>query len=391
MVRLTRFDGRPIEKLVISSGFRVEVMKSNNTSAAVEIPAELEPYLIFEMNSNTLEIGFEQLPKGVKWPKGAIVSAKIGMKTLNSVNIKGGVSMTIDGEFETSDKVDIAVISSSMLKGLAISTSDPAEIRCSSSGIVEGSVTSPNITASIIGSSTGKLILNSNGRVALKCVSSSILKDLDVTSANNVTVDCSSSSIVGGRISAPDLAVNVIGSSIVRLAQNGGTKLGLKCVSSSTFDGSSDAAAASCEISSSSTVALSHTGRESMIISAIGSSTFKGATAAAALNCKVVSSSSIDIKQNDGRSFMGSVSSGSNMNISGSVGTASLVCIGSSSFNGAGYVAQDANVEATSSALVSITVEKMLNANVASASKILYGGNPSVNLHTTTASSVRKL
>lgn len=51
MVRQTRFEGRNITGVVAGSSFNVEVYQSDTTRAIVEIPAELQEFLIFQIDA----------------------------------------------------------------------------------------------------------------------------------------------------------------------------------------------------------------------------------------------------------------------------------------------------------------------------------------------------
>ena len=79
MVRQTRFEGRNITGVVAGSSFNVEVYQSDTTRAIVEIPAELQEFLIFQIDSQ----GVVTLGLDYSWKKKNNVLNEI-MRSLRS-------------------------------------------------------------------------------------------------------------------------------------------------------------------------------------------------------------------------------------------------------------------------------------------------------------------
>lgn len=79
MVRQTRFEGRNITGVVAGSSFNVEVYQSDTTRAIVEIPAELQEFLIFQIDGQ----GVVTLGLDYSWKKKNNVLNEI-MRSLRS-------------------------------------------------------------------------------------------------------------------------------------------------------------------------------------------------------------------------------------------------------------------------------------------------------------------
>lgn len=94
MTRQTRFEGQNITGIAAGNNFDVEIYQSDKTSASIEIPAELEKKLIFNIDGNgvvTLGLTGNFLSK-----KQDDLKAKIYLKNLKS--LKASSNAEIKGD-----------------------------------------------------------------------------------------------------------------------------------------------------------------------------------------------------------------------------------------------------------------------------------------------------
>lgn len=97
-VRLTKYEGRPIDRVVISHGFDVTLTQGRNTRAVVEISPELENNLIFTLEGTTLTISLREMPRGWNRKKPHL-KADIVVSALNRLELSGSVDLQGQGTF----------------------------------------------------------------------------------------------------------------------------------------------------------------------------------------------------------------------------------------------------------------------------------------------------
>lgn len=181
MTRLTKFEGKPITSLDVSGAFNVEVISSGQTKATVEIPAEYESGLIFELDPNgTLRVGFDR----TNFRKGINGSFRLTVNTatLNGINISGAVNMTCQGNFSTQN-AGIKLTGASRLAGLTLDSRGNIDMECSGASLItnasltagrdvrlevsgaakaDADVKSSDLSAKCSGSSNGKIAFTGN-------------------------------------------------------------------------------------------------------------------------------------------------------------------------------------------------------------------------------------
>ena len=162
MVRQTRFEGRNITGVVAGSSFNVEVYQSDTTRAIVEIPAELQEFLIFQIDSQ----GVVTLGLDYSWKKKNNVLNEI-MRSLRSNGAQMKAKIYITGL-----RV-LKASSSARIRPMTPLTGNSAELGISSSGRIEN------------------LKLNATGRVRLALSSSGRLTNAEIAAQD---LDCTLSS-----------------------------------------------------------------------------------------------------------------------------------------------------------------------------------------------------
>lgn len=162
MVRQTRFEGRNITGVVAGSSFNVEVYQSDTTRAIVEIPAELQEFLIFQIDSQ----GVVTLGLDYSWEKKNNVLNEI-MRSLRSNGAQMKAKIYITGL-----RV-LKASSSARIRPMTPLTGNSAELGISSSGRIEN------------------LKLNATGRVRLALSSSGRLTNAEIAAQD---LDCTLSS-----------------------------------------------------------------------------------------------------------------------------------------------------------------------------------------------------
>ena len=162
MVRQTRFEGRNITGVVAGSSFNVEVYQSDTTRAIVEIPAELQEFLIFQIDGQ----GVVTLGLDYSWKKKNNVLNEI-MRSLRSNGAQMKAKIYITGL-----RV-LKASSSARIRPMTPLTGNSAELGISSSGRIEN------------------LKLNATGRVRLALSSSGRLTNAEIAAQD---LDCTLSS-----------------------------------------------------------------------------------------------------------------------------------------------------------------------------------------------------
>ncbi len=161
MVRLTRFEGTDITGVIASSAFKVELYQGEETRAEVEIPAELENKLEFNLAADgSVNLGL----KGLSLKKNQQLSAKIYLKTLKAIRGSGASQITLATPVEA-DALVIELSGSSLLQGEAITVRNQTVVDCSGSSKWNGSIETRLLRATLGGASKAVLTLQANETV----------------------------------------------------------------------------------------------------------------------------------------------------------------------------------------------------------------------------------
>ena len=135
MVRLTRFEGKPITGISASSSFDVELIRSERTSAIVEINTELEKYLVFELDAQgVLKLGLR--PGGIRTER-SILRARICLNDLRFISASGASDISCTGSFEGKD-ASIRLSGASELDALDLTCTGDVDISCSGASNMDG-------------------------------------------------------------------------------------------------------------------------------------------------------------------------------------------------------------------------------------------------------------
>ena len=157
MTRQTRFEGQNITGIAAGNNFDVEIYQSDKTSASIEIPAELEKKLIFNIDGNgvvTLGLTGNFLSK-----KQDDLKAKIYLKNLKSLKASSNAEIKAMNPF-TAASVVIDLSSSGKIDDLELTASERVVIDAKSSGEIDATITTPLLRADLTSSADGEIVHN---------------------------------------------------------------------------------------------------------------------------------------------------------------------------------------------------------------------------------------
>ena len=157
MTRQTRFEGQNITGIAAGNNFDVEIYQSDKTSASIEIPAELEKKLIFNIDGNgvvTLGLTGNFLSK-----KQDDLKAKIYLKNLKSLKASSNAEIKAMTPF-TASSVVIDLSSSGKIDDLELTASERVVIDAKSSGEIDATITTPLLRADLTSSADGEIVHN---------------------------------------------------------------------------------------------------------------------------------------------------------------------------------------------------------------------------------------
>lgn len=157
MTRQTRFEGQNITGIAAGNNFDVEIYQSDKTSASIEIPAELEKKLIFNIDGNgvvTLGLTGNFLSK-----KQDDLKAKIYLKNLKSLKASSNAEIKAMTPF-TAASVVIDLSSSGKIDDLELTASERVVIDAKSSGEIDATITTPLLRADLTSSADGEIVHN---------------------------------------------------------------------------------------------------------------------------------------------------------------------------------------------------------------------------------------
>lgn len=167
IVRLTRYVGENLTGVSASFIFQVELISSQETKAIVELPMELEPYLVFEKRGSGTIVVDMRIPKEVNkkiererdyWNRNKLV-LKLYTPTLNYIGLTTATKAKASGEFSSSS-LEIKMDAASKLYDLKVNAN---ELTVKLSGAAKATVEAFAPTTRLQIDGAGKLEMNLSG------------------------------------------------------------------------------------------------------------------------------------------------------------------------------------------------------------------------------------
>ncbi len=240
IVRLTRYEGERITGVSASNAFRVELVKSSQTKAVVEIDAEWEPYLRFSHDNGVVTVGRRNLTDRERREfnrlqenrENRTMKLTLYLPDISTIQLSSSSRLTASEPF-TGNNALIRLSGSSHLDGLDLSGSGPklecssasratlilreaGELTLSASGSARVDLTATGVTRSkVIASSASVLTLRGEGGQGEWNTSGSARITAEEFSLRELTVDASSGSAVRANVSE-NLTTRTSGSGTVR-------------------------------------------------------------------------------------------------------------------------------------------------------------------------------
>ena len=130
MVRLTRFDGQPIVGVEAYGSFNVELIRSARTYAVVEVNAEYEDILLFELDGRgVVTVGF-RTNAPLRFENNLVCRARIYLPHPEFIHGSGAASIVCSGGFE-SNALQIELNGAAKLNGPEIAVTGEVNLQCS--------------------------------------------------------------------------------------------------------------------------------------------------------------------------------------------------------------------------------------------------------------------
>lgn len=130
MVRLTRFEGKPIVGVAASGSFNVELIRSDRTYAVVEVNAEYEDILLFELDGRgVVTVGF-RTNAPLRFENNLVCRARIYLPHPEFIHGSGAASIACSGGFE-SNALQIELNGAAKLNGPEIAVTGEVNLQCS--------------------------------------------------------------------------------------------------------------------------------------------------------------------------------------------------------------------------------------------------------------------
>ena len=130
MVRLTRFEGKPIVGVAASGSFNVELIRSDRTYAVVEVNAEYEDILLFELDGRgVVTVGF-RTNAPLRFENNLVCRARIYLPHPEFIHGSGAASIVCSGGFE-SNALQIELNGAAKLNGPEIAVTGEVNLQCS--------------------------------------------------------------------------------------------------------------------------------------------------------------------------------------------------------------------------------------------------------------------
>ena len=225
MVRLTRFEGKPIVGVAASGSFNVELIRSDRTYAVVEVNAEYEDILLFELDGRgVVTVGF-RTNAPLRFENNLVCRARIYLPHPEFIHGSGAASIACSGGFE-SNALQIELNGAAKLNGPEIAVTGEVNLQCSGAsrmtdaaincrelnGILNGASKadirefSGNLFCDISGASRIRMAGNA-GIADIKASGASIF-DVQQLSSRDCRIEASSASKVNTGTVLGDLTAN---------------------------------------------------------------------------------------------------------------------------------------------------------------------------------------
>ncbi len=153
----TRFEGQEITGVAASNNFNVEIYQSNSTSANIEIPAEIEKKLIFNIDGDgviTLGIDGNFLSK-----KQTALKAKIYLKNLKSLKASSSAVIKAMTPFTTTSVV-IDLSGGGSIDGCDLTASERVVIDAKNNSKIEATINTPLLRVDLVSAADGNIVHN---------------------------------------------------------------------------------------------------------------------------------------------------------------------------------------------------------------------------------------
>lgn len=333
MVRITRFQGMPIKGVAVTNCI-LELVNSSNTMTSVELPEDLQPYLILEMGSDGIvTIGLRNVPRNLQQKyRSTSVKATVNAKDIRSIQASGASRINCSGAFQASG-LDVMLSGASVISGLNHTASGNTDIKISGAGKI--------IDQSRLNAAYVKLMISG----------SSLLNQLEVRGSESVNLAISGASKYLGNMYGKNIGVTISGAS--------------------DFDG---------EIRAS-----------ELTLGASGASKVNSNIVCSKFKSNILGGSKLTLTLNDARETEFTVSSASSVRVSGNTPSLRLSASGASKFDGSNFTADAAWISASSASNVNLTVNSELSVSASGASSVKYRGNPRIiNQSATSGSNIRR-
>lgn len=220
MVRLTRFEGKPIVGVAASGAFSVELIRSDRTYAVVEVNAEYENILRFELDGRgVVTVGFSSNAP-LRFENNLVCRARIYLPHPEFIHGSGAANIASSGDFE-SDALQIELNGAAKLNGLEISVTGEVNLQCSgASRMTDVAINCRELNGILNGASkadirefSGNLFCDISGASRIRMTGNAGIADIKASGA---------SSFDGQQLSSRDCRIEASSASKV----NTGTVLG---------------------------------------------------------------------------------------------------------------------------------------------------------------------
>ncbi len=162
MVRLTRYQNMDIKGVNVSNAFKVELHYSTDTYAQVEVPAELENRLIFDLDKNgNVVVGLVNYRGNDRYINNLqnMCVAKIYLNKLGNLKVSGAVNLKSYGEFVT-DNFYGEISGATNVSDVVVKATETMKIIFSGASRMSATLGSDNVSMGFSGSSRADIVLN---------------------------------------------------------------------------------------------------------------------------------------------------------------------------------------------------------------------------------------
>lgn len=336
MVRLTRFEGVPFAAVSASFLFNVEIYPSDRNSATVELPADMEDRLRFEVTpGGVLTIGLDNSGRSrvnIKGNESRYYRAKVYIRDLTSLDVSGGADVALKGRFETAS-FQLACGGTSDVEGLDLVVRNNARIRVTGGADASGVIRAGSLDCEVGG--TADLDLDADaGRIKY-----TVTGGADVSGVIRAgSFDCQA----GG---TADLDLDVTAGGQVKYAVSGGADISGMVRAGSSFD---------CQAAGTADVRLDIDAPE-VNCTAVGGVSADLKLTAQRVQCSAAGTSKIDLDLRQRLTALAAeVSGGAVIEVGGVTDRAELKAFGTGSVKASGLNARHARINALSAGSVHV-------------------------------------